>query len=251
MNNSITYFFLISIFILIIVNYYIVRTTSGEKIVSVDTFIDYKDYISIPTSAYDKAFDKSTKKYFVEFDDKFFEDVLHNSLYSQVFNYDGYQEVKVYNKEDVKTKVSAAIESILNRKLPVEDTNLFNIVDIGIEKVLSKQSDKGTKHYVVTSSSLIHRLGKAYGMSLSTETFHDDNSVSLIKYTIHGFVFEDKLLNNNVEPSNLDEHNELTYENISRDKIMKDKKYEHDTFCKYIIDLKKFRNIEYPGETGC
>ena len=253
MNNSIIYFFLISISLLIFVNYYIVKKPGIDNVIDnfIDNFIDYRDYISIPTSAYDKAFGQDGKKYFVEFDDKFFKDVLDKSLYSQSFNYEGYKEIKVYNREDIKTKVSAAIESVLNRKLPVEETNLFNVVDIGIEKVLMNQNNKGEKKYVVSATSLIHRLSKAYGLSLSTETFHDDTSVTLVKYTITGFVFDDKLVNDNVEPANLDEHNELTYENLSREKIMKDKKYEHDTFCKYITDLKKFRNIEYPGETGC
>lgn len=257
MNTINILLFLISILVLIYVNYTQVKKdhkdeeykVSGYNLI--DTFMDYKNYLTIPSTAYDKAFNEGNKKYFVEFDDKHFRDILENNIHNQKFDYTGYEEEKKYNKIDIQHKVSATIEGILNKHLPIDEVNIFNVVDIKIDKVMVlKVEDK--KKYVVSATSLIHRLNKAYGLYISTESYHDGTMFpSLISYKLHGFIFEDKLDNGNVLPSNIEEHSELSYDDIMRDKIMKDKKYEHDTFCKYITDLKKFRNIEYPGGSGC
>jgi hypothetical protein len=230
---------LISILILLYVNYVIV----GKE-----TYIDYNSYITIPTSAYDKAFAGGGKKYFVEFEDKFFKDALDKSIYNQAFNYEGFIEIKEYNADDMKRKVSSTIEGILNKALLIEDNSLFNVVDIKFTKVMRLGMEA---KYIVSATSLIHRLNKAYGLSLATTTYHEPGSSALIEYKILGFVFEDKLNTNIVEPANLNSVAELSYDDLMKATIIKDKQYEHDTFCKYVSDLKKYRNIDYPEETGC
>lgn len=237
MNITNACLILISILILLYVNYIIVER---------ETYIDYNSYITIPTTAYDKAFVAGGKKYFVEFEDKFFKDALDKNVYNQKFNYEGFTEIKEYNADDMKGKVSNTIEKILNKALPIEENSLFNVVDIKFVKVMRLEAK-----YVVSSTTLIHRLNKAYGLSLQTTTYHEPGNSSLLEYKILGFVFEDKLNTNIVEPSNLNSGDDLSYEDLMKSTIIKDKKYEHDTFCKYISDLKKYRNIDYPEKTDC
>lgn len=208
-----------------------------------ESYIDYKDYMSIPTSAYEtigsNSDDISKKKYYVEFKDDFFESALKSAKYPQPFDETGYS---IVNKDldNIKLKVSQVIEKILNAKLPIEECNLFNIVNIKIKSLYKKNDNK----YIVEAVSLVHRLNKVYGLDLYTKTYHSYDSNALLDYKINGFVFEDKIYGD-VLPSNVNDDTEFSYDQIMKDKIIQSKEFEKETFCKYIGDLKKFRNIDY------
>lgn len=239
MNIILLCFFLISIIALLSTSWF---NPSNEK------YIDYKDYMSIPASAYEMIGadngDMAKKKYYVEFKDSFFETALKTAKYSQKFDDTDYKISQLQqNRKDIELKVSQVIEKALNNKLPIEESNLFNIVKIQIKAIYKKENSKQNE-FIVESISLVHRLNKVYGLDLYTKTHHSYDSNTLLDYKINGFVFEDKLYGD-VLPSNMNEDTELSYDQMMKDKIIQSKEFEKQTFCKYVGDLKKFRNIDY------
>jgi hypothetical protein len=212
----------------------------GEK------YIDYYDYITIPSSSYDIIADTDNKKYFVEFNDRFFIDTFNKHVSNVSISDETFRDINinVVTMEDIQNKTAAYIEGILNEELEMDETNLFFVVE---KKLLSVKYDDSS--YIVQMKSLIHRNGKAYGITLVSTTLHNPIETQLIKYDILGFVFEDKLYGN-VLPSNLMTVENLQYEDIMKDKIIIDKESETKTLCKYLKDMKKFRNIDYTSFTG-
>jgi len=205
---------------------------------------EYNDMLTVPTSAYSSLSDDNTtyeKRYFLEFNDRFFHQTLLSALSSQKTDYSDWQESKDYHKENVKFRVGQHIEGVLNRALPSWESDLFTVVKNDIHHVY-KSHDNGL--YVVKSKLLMHRNQKLYGVSLETTTLHDRVNYTsvLLEYKIIGFVFEDKL--DDVMPANYHTESELAYEDVSKHKIIKDPEYEKRVQCKYFSDLKKFRGLD-------
>ena len=205
---------------------------------------EYSDMLSVPASAYSSLSDDDTtyeKRYFLEFNDRFFHQTLLSALSSQKTDYSDWQESKGYDKENVRYRVSQHIEDILNRALPSWESDLFTVVKNDVQRVY-KSDDNGL--YVVKSKLLMHRNQKLYGVSLETTTLHDRVNYTsvLLEYKINGFVFEDKL--DDVMPANYETDSQLAYENVSNDKIIKDAEYEKRVQCKYFSDLRKFRGLD-------
>jgi hypothetical protein len=210
-----------------------------------ERYINYYDYISLPTSSYEvisniQGDEDDTKKIlFVEFNDRFFINALNKHIHKMDI-----EEVKEFTPykgkaNDIEDKISFFINDILNKELPPSDNLLFNTVSIKLNEVLEKQQS-----YIVHSTSLIHRLGKAYGLTLNAVTYHTAQKAYLLSYEIIGFVFEDKVYGD-VLPSNLVTDPYQSLEDSMKQRIIHDKQYEKETLCKYIQDLKKFRNIDY------
>lgn len=218
--------------------------------------LDYHDYLSAPTAIYERIQDpepERSRKYFVEFHDKFFEDALkaveidpkefhidlENMHTSQgITNYSVYVASKDKLDLDIKPKVSQAIESALNKALPAEETNMFYVSSIQVRKVWKHVS--GADVFVVHASSIMHRLGKAYGLQLVTTTYHAYEDVArLLNFTVKGFVFEDKVYGN-VVPSNLETEDFLTYESLAKTKILMDPASERKILCSHLKDVQRF-----------
>lgn len=209
-----------------------------------ERFLDYRDFLVTPGVAYDNINPENTNhRYYIEFNDRFFKTALDAAMSEKQVDITKYQEIK--SNDDTKRKVSAFIEKVFNRYLPVGDPNIFNVVSIDIEHVHKKETQ-----FVVEAKSLIHRENKIYGLLLHTRSYHDMNSSSLLNYDMKGFIFEDKIYGN-VLPSNLHTDTNLAYDQIMMDKIMQSKEFEQETYCKYLKDLKIYNNMEVPEAAGC
>ena len=205
---------------------------------------EYEDMISVPTSAYSTLSDDdraNKKRYFLEFNDRFFHQTLISALSSQKTDYSDWKVSTDFDAANVKFRVSQHIEGVLNRALPSTEPNLFTVVSNNIQSVV-KSEDNGL--YVVKAKLLMHRTQKLYGISLETTTLHDRVNYTsvLLEYKILGFVFEDKM--DDVMPANYHMDNQLAYEDISKSSIIKDHDYEQRVQCKYFSDLKKFRGLD-------
>lgn len=206
---------------------------------------EYQDMLSVPTSAYSTLSDNDIsyqKRYYLEFNDRFFHDALLDALSTQKIDTSGWKDTVKYDASSIKFKVNAFIEGVLNHELQGTDPNLFSVVK---NDILSMINSPDKKEYVVRSKVLIHRNQKLYGVLLEIKTLHnaDTSRTSLIEYNLNGFVFEDKI-HDNIMPSNYDETNELEFEDINNAKIIKDETYEKTVACKYYKDLKKYRGLD-------
>lgn len=212
---------------------------------------DYQDMISVPTSAYSTISDDDIsyqKRYFLEFNDRFFHNAMIDALTSQKQDYSSWKPITTYDADTVKFRVSEHIQGILNREMQGTDPNLFHVVKFDIKEVLA--SPDGME-YVVKASELIHRNQKLYGVSLETVTLHNKKTFDtvLLKYELLGFVFEDKI--DDVMPANYNQASELAYEDINKTNIIKDSDYEKRVKCKYFSDLKKYRGLVVNDENSC
>jgi len=214
------------------------------RYMSHERFLDYRDLLVTPGIAYDEINpENSNRRYYIESNVRFFKSALDAAVSNKHVDISEYQETK--SNDDIKIKVSAFIEKLFNKHLPVGDPNIFNVVSIEIEHVHKKDVN-----FVVKAKSLIHRENKIYGLLLHTRSYHDMNSSSLLSYDIKGFIFEDKIYGN-VLPSNLHTDTNLAYDHIMMDKILQSKELEQETYCKYLKDLKIYNNIEVPEALEC
>lgn len=208
-----------------------------------ERFLDYTDYITVPSFAYESMAGEGegAKKYYMEFNDRFFLNALNKNADANMhidvssFEPTSLPKSKVQQLEE---SVSALLARVLNAELDSNDTQLFNTLNTRISTV-KKNGDS----YVVEAKSVVHRLNKAYGVTIDTTCLYTESKMHLLAYNLQGFVFEDKLYGD-VLPSNLITIDDLIYENIMKEKIMQSKEYENKMVCKYLSDLKKFRNID-------
>lgn len=227
-----------------------------------DSLLDYYDYISLPGRSYSNVTlpqepDENIHKYFLEFNDLFFEGAFSECKTTltkdDAANIDALlktDDIKKTLKDSLVTTLKQAVANVvascLNKKLDSNETVLFSAVDIFLVDV---KRDIQTNTFLVKSKSTIHRVGKAYGAIVSTTTYHSLDKTILTDYILHGFAFEDAI-QAHVVPSNLLNDTTASYSNLSDDTIIKDKKYEDTVMCKYIDDMKRFRNIDITSSSG-
>lgn len=212
-----------------------------------DFYSKHYNDVSIPTSFYNITAQVVPNHYTVEMKDKFFEDILEKNVvpFRHVVQ-------KTSSIEDEKTKqqllqqIDAYLLKLLNSKLASDEIYMFHTVFSQTQNI-TKFEESG--QYVVSSDHLIYRDTKIYGVSISLKSVVDSQTgkVSLISYTLNGYVFEDKITD--YQPNNLVED---VFQDYKKDNIIiKDAKYEKQYLCKYYADLKKFRGIVNMDDLQC
>lgn len=206
-----------------------------------EPYIDYNKYqfLTIPSSAYDNL-NINPNKYFYEFKDQFFIDILNKNKSQKNFEINNFKNSKlsIQQKQQLEKIIKKYIENILNKEIK-KDNNLFYVYRFIINEIKNNNN-----LYLVNSSLILYRNSKIYGISLKIDTLHTINieKIELINYDLLGFIFEDKLHSNLTLPKNIYTNQ---YENSNTiNKIIKTPDYEKKNICLYLENLKKFRNIE-------
>jgi hypothetical protein len=179
--------------------------------------------------------------------DKFFENILENNVvpFKHIV-----QRTSVVGddkiKQDLLQQIDAYLLKLLNSKLASDEIYMFHTV-FSETTDITRFEESG--EYVVSSNHLIYRDTKIYGVSISLKTVVDGKTgkVSLLSYTLNGYVFEDKITE--YQPNNLVE--DVFQDYRKDDLITKDPKYEKQYLCKYYADLKKFRGIVNMDDLQC
>lgn len=207
-----------------------------------DYYSRYLNDISVPSEFYFQGKVAQGLKTF-ELKDKFFIDALESNLNKDVMSNQVEDTEKVNIPSDALDGINKYLEKILNARLPSEDTSLFATV---FGEITSAKSYK-TNSTLYTSRHIVHRDGKVYGASIEMSTFVTRDNIYLVGYKLIGFVFNDKL--DNQQPYNLDQ-NENQY--FMQDKnVTKDDKYIKQYLCQYYSDVEKYRGIKIPTDIDC
>ncbi len=205
-----------------------------------EPYIDYNyTLLTIPSSAYDNL-NINPNKYFYEFKDQFFINVLNENKSQKNFEINNFKNSKlsIQQKQQLEKIIKKYIENILNKEIK-KDNNLFYVYRFIINDIKNNNN-----LYLVNSSLILYRNNKIYGISLKINTIHTINTeeIELKDYDLLGFIFEDKLHTNSTLPKNIYTNE---YENSNTiNKIIKTPDYEKKNICLYLENLKKFRNIE-------
>ena len=193
-----------------------------------DFYSRYINDISVPQDFYSQT--KYAQNYkFVEFNDRFFTDVLNKN--TQSINIEG--TAKINKPPEYLMKLTEEyLLKIFNSG--IKENNLFMIIQ-SILKYVSQKDDK----YILNSQHVIYRDSKIYGAAIELTTLHENYKVTIIKSKLLGFIFQDRL--NPIQPSNLITN---SYQDYMLDKIItKDPKYEKQFLCQYYKDLQKYKDI--------
>ena len=243
--------------ILFCYHYACVSKISEEFVSPLDADSDYYDLLSLPTRSYEMLGvtpDPTTvKPFFLEFNDNFFIDSLTKCTYTPSLLESTIINELIQNTPNkiprasqttfipIMASISKTIEGCMNTNLnKIGDSvdTLFSVTDIILHDVRQKDDIALTN-----SKCVVHRLGKSYGASILVTTFHFDGKTSIIDVQLEGFLFEDRIYGSTV-PANLVTTEYALYRNLDTT-ILKDKKHEQETLCKYLQDLKKYRGIDY------
>lgn len=206
-----------------------------------ESYIDYNyKLLTIPSSAYNNL-NINPNKYFYEFKDKFFINILNKNKSTQQINKNNFKNINLSIKQryELEKIIKKYIENIFNKELEQYDDNLFYVY-----RFIINETKVFNDIYLVNTSLILYRNNKIYGVSIKLDTLHKINSeeLKLYDFDLMGFIFEDKMFSEFTLPNNV-------YTNIYQDAndnktIIKTPEYEKKNICKYLEDLKKFRNIE-------
>ena len=226
-----------------------------------DRLMDYYDHISLPPRSYStmssgEKEDDNVYKYFVEFNDLFFENAFSKCKTRpdvdeavSIGTLEKTENVIKWLKDPLKVSIKISLASLiaecLNKELDINDTNLFSAVDVVLIDV---KRNKEENTFLIQSKCSVHRLGKAYGAVVRATTYHSLKRTILLDCVLDGFAFEDAI-QSDVVPSNLDEQVQGSYENLGEG-ILKSPEYERQAVCKQLEDMKKFRQIDYQSLSG-
>jgi hypothetical protein len=222
--------------ILLVIIIIICSLTSIEHFEINDFYSRYLQDISVPSDFYSQP-KYATNYKFVEFNDKFFTDVLtKNTQNSDIIG-------TITNKypDYLLQSIEKHLLKIFNSELK-DDTNLFVILESNIKDV--KVSDN---KYIINSQHVVYRESKIYGAAIELSTLYDKDNITIIKSKLLGFIFQDRL--NPIQPSNLasDNHQEYMLDKV----ITKDPKYEKQFLCQYYKDLEKFKGLKVNSGIDC
>lgn len=202
---------------------------------------DYLDILSVPTEFYGQT--KTMHNFtLAEFNDRFFKEALEASI--QKIDENAFEDESNNPPKNLLERTDDGLSRALNDRLPSGETQLFAVSLSFAESIRSIKKDR----YVLQSRHIVHRDGRIYGADVILKTLHAPNqAVKIIGYKLNGFVFEDRI--DGAKPSNLFESDAHAMYSIDPN-FLKDKKYEKQTMCKYLNDLKKYRQItvEIPDE---
>ena len=230
------------------------RTGSGDK----ERLLDYYDYITLPAATYGTTLgdpDPSNASYFIELNDRYFEDMLtkcksgpteqENTIIKRLLQEDtAIYTPKEHEELEIKQRIGDLVATCLNAGLESSDTFLFSATGVAIKEV---KRDTETNAYVVVSKCVFHRVGKAYGAVLLITTYHSGERHLLLDHKILGFAFEDAATGD-VLPANVLSGDRAAYGEDMM--ILKGVDYERKALCKYLTDIKRFRNIDYTSLSG-
>lgn len=211
-----------------------------EKFTINDFYDKYLTIIPIPVDFYNITAKLSKNHYAFEMNDRFFLDTFNEQI--KTSNIKDSDLILLENDKHTTEKLLQRTNDmtlrVLNAKLINKEKFLFNVVYSQVSK-MSRVNN--TDNIVMESNHIIYRDTKMYAVSIRLITLHLPNTskVSIIAFTLNGYVFEDKLTD--YTPINLIDDN---YQDFKKDKwITKDSKYEKTYLCQYFADLKKFRGI--------
>lgn len=230
------------------------RVGTGDN----DSLLSYYDYISLPAATYGATLgdpDPSNASYFIELHDRYFEDILlkcrsrptekENTIIEQLLQDDTKKYIRKEPEElEMKEKIGDLVSKCLNAGLDSSDTFLFSATGVAIKEI---KRDTEANAYVVVSKCVVHRVGKAYGAVLLVTSYHSGDRNMLIDHKILGFAFEDAATGD-VLPANVLSNDRVAYEEDMT--ILKGVDYEKKALCKYLKDLKRFRNMDYTSLSG-
>lgn len=168
----------------------------------------------------------------VEFNDKFFNDALKNSVSAETIEGEEMYKYPSWLLE----KNEKFLAKILNDFIKEVNPSFFSVAH---SELISVKSD-GHK-YIVESKHIVHRDGKIYGASIYIKTALDDFNIALLQYKLLGFIFEDRIKLE--KPYNLDT-NEYQYYMLDKT-ITKGERFEKDYLCKY------YKERDIPTELEC
>lgn len=138
-------------------------------------------------------------------------------------------------RADLEQRVSEFVETTLNQALDVSETSLFQVVKMTIDETRSTHATTG---WWLTVNVLVHRPHKLYGAALQLTFTYQNGSLSLQKVHPIGLVFEDKI-NPLANAVNQDVDTHLSYDQIPRDKILKDSKQEQKEVCAHYAHMQQ------------
>lgn len=223
-------------------------STSSSSTYNIEKYLNYFQITSIPTDAYKGlgSYSSSSSKYFIEHDESFFKDILDKNVSkSSNTSLANFKDINLqnYNLTSLRSLLTKYIENLFNKEIASEN-NLYYVANLNI--LSSKKLDD--KYYIV-AEFILHRELKAYGVSLSMSFFitESSNQTEYDTYKIVGFVFEDKI--HMIRASNYNEDIPLSQQIDNQIIGKRDSISEKKAICKYLGDLKKYRNID--NTYGC
>jgi hypothetical protein len=180
----------------------------------------------------------------IEFKDKFFIDALDKNVQKGIMDGQQVQHDGAWTPPtDAVDGLNKFLERILNSSLPSDETSLFAVV---FSQIVSTESYKFNKA-LYTSRHIVHRDGKVYGASIEMSVLVERDKMSLVKYKLIGFVFDDKLATQ--QAYNLDQNKNQYF--MQDKNMLKDQKYVKSYLCQYYKDLEKYRRINIPTDLDC